>query len=141
MQLVGSANFVGYAFLPVVAMYCCSRSPNLCYSSPATPCLLFMNYNVIISRYAFQVIDYYTKKGVVAQLHAEKPPNEVTVAVQKALSWRGETSRGSTFTFWCLFQLSKIFPFVHEIGEFRSNCPNVSMFMETFAIASAFNLK
>ncbi|XP_074564945.1 adenylate kinase 4-like [Curcuma longa] len=31
------------------------------------------------------VIDYYTKKGVVAQLHAEKPPNEVTIQVQKAL--------------------------------------------------------
>lgn len=33
-----------------------------------------------------QVIDYYTKKGVLAELHAEKPPKEVTVEVQKALS-------------------------------------------------------
>ncbi|XP_052137730.1 adenylate kinase 3 isoform X1 [Oryza glaberrima] len=32
------------------------------------------------------VIDYYTKKGIVANLHAEKPPKEVTVEVQKALS-------------------------------------------------------
>lgn len=34
-----------------------------------------------------QVIDYYSKKGLVANLHAEKPPKEVTVEVQKALSW------------------------------------------------------
>lgn len=33
-----------------------------------------------------QVIDYYTKKGVVAQLHAENPPKEVTAEVQKVLS-------------------------------------------------------
>ncbi|XP_077250682.1 adenylate kinase 4 [Tasmannia lanceolata] len=32
------------------------------------------------------VIDYYSKKGVVAQLHAEKAPTEVTVEVQKVLS-------------------------------------------------------
>ncbi|KAG5521889.1 hypothetical protein RHGRI_034199 [Rhododendron griersonianum] len=32
------------------------------------------------------VIDYYTKKGAVAQLHAEKAPKEVTVEVQKVLS-------------------------------------------------------
>ncbi|KAK3014207.1 hypothetical protein RJ639_008952, partial [Escallonia herrerae] len=32
------------------------------------------------------VIDYYSKKGVVAQLPAEKPPKEVTVEVQKVLS-------------------------------------------------------
>lgn len=32
------------------------------------------------------VIDYYTKKGVVAKLPAEKPPKEVTVEVQKVLS-------------------------------------------------------
>ncbi|KAL9420721.1 hypothetical protein AB3S75_038319 [Citrus x aurantiifolia] len=32
------------------------------------------------------VIDYYAKKGVLAQLHAEKPPKEVTVEVQKVLS-------------------------------------------------------
>ncbi|GAY51040.1 hypothetical protein CUMW_131220 [Citrus unshiu] len=32
------------------------------------------------------VIDYYSKKGIVAQLHAEKPPQEVTSEVQKALS-------------------------------------------------------
>lgn len=33
-----------------------------------------------------QVIDYYAKKGVLAQLHAEKTPNEVTAEVQKVLS-------------------------------------------------------
>jgi hypothetical protein len=33
-----------------------------------------------------QVIDYYSKKGLVANLPAEKPPKEVTVEVQKALS-------------------------------------------------------
>lgn len=33
-----------------------------------------------------QVIDYYAKKGVVAQLPAEKPPKEVTSEVQKVLS-------------------------------------------------------
>ncbi|KAJ9676681.1 hypothetical protein PVL29_021952 [Vitis rotundifolia] len=32
------------------------------------------------------VIDYYTKKGIVANLHAEKSPKEVTAEVQKALS-------------------------------------------------------
>ncbi|OEL22395.1 Adenylate kinase 4 [Dichanthelium oligosanthes] len=32
------------------------------------------------------VIDYYSKKGIVANLHAEKPPKEVTAEVQKALS-------------------------------------------------------
>ncbi|KAG8051091.1 hypothetical protein GUJ93_ZPchr0009g2331 [Zizania palustris] len=32
------------------------------------------------------VIEYYTKKGLVANLHAEKPPKEVTAEVQKALS-------------------------------------------------------
>ncbi|KAL4573855.1 hypothetical protein LXL04_020675 [Taraxacum kok-saghyz] len=32
------------------------------------------------------VIEYYTKKGVVAMLPAEKPPKEVTVEVQKVLS-------------------------------------------------------
>ncbi|RLN00578.1 adenylate kinase 4-like [Panicum miliaceum] len=32
------------------------------------------------------VIDYYSKKGLVANLPAEKPPKEVTVEVQKALS-------------------------------------------------------
>lgn len=34
-----------------------------------------------------QVIEYYSKKGLVANLHAEKPPKEVTVEVQKTLSW------------------------------------------------------
>jgi adenylate kinase len=33
-----------------------------------------------------QVIDYYSKKGIVASLHAEKPPKEVTVEVEKVLS-------------------------------------------------------
>lgn len=33
-----------------------------------------------------QVIDYYNKKNVVANLHAEKPPETVTAEVQKALS-------------------------------------------------------
>ncbi|CAM0949942.1 unnamed protein product [Alopecurus aequalis] len=32
------------------------------------------------------VIEYYSKNGLVANLHAEKPPKEVTVEVQKALS-------------------------------------------------------
>ncbi|KAF4378787.1 hypothetical protein CsatB_022486 [Cannabis sativa] len=32
------------------------------------------------------VINYYAKKGVLAQLHAEKPPKEVTTEVLKALS-------------------------------------------------------
>ncbi|GLT38402.1 hypothetical protein SLA2020_126580 [Shorea laevis] len=32
------------------------------------------------------VIEYYAKKGILAQLHAEKPPKEVTAEVQKALS-------------------------------------------------------
>jgi hypothetical protein len=34
----------------------------------------------------FQVIDYYSKNGLVANLHAEKPPKEVTIEVQNALS-------------------------------------------------------
>ncbi|EMS55707.1 Adenylate kinase B [Triticum urartu] len=32
------------------------------------------------------VIDYYSKNGLVANLHAEKPPKEVTAEMQKALS-------------------------------------------------------
>jgi adenylate kinase len=32
------------------------------------------------------VIDYYVKKGLVANLQAEKPPKEVTVEVEKVLS-------------------------------------------------------
>ncbi|GFY88153.1 adenylate kinase 1 [Actinidia rufa] len=32
------------------------------------------------------VIDYYAKKGVVAQLQAERPPKEVTAEVQRVLS-------------------------------------------------------
>ncbi|CAH1423210.1 unnamed protein product [Lactuca virosa] len=32
------------------------------------------------------VIDYYSKKRIVANLHAEKPPKEVTAEVQKVLS-------------------------------------------------------
>ena len=36
--------------------------------------------------FQLQVIDYYTKKGIVANLHAEKSPKEVTTEVQKALS-------------------------------------------------------
>ncbi|THF96807.1 hypothetical protein TEA_025751 [Camellia sinensis var. sinensis] len=32
------------------------------------------------------VIDYYTKKSIVANLHAEKPPKDVTAEVQKVLS-------------------------------------------------------
>lgn len=33
-----------------------------------------------------QVIDYYDKKDVVANLHAEKSPEAVTAEVQKVLS-------------------------------------------------------
>lgn len=33
-----------------------------------------------------QVIDYYTKKAVLTNIHAEKPPQEVTSEVRKALS-------------------------------------------------------
>lgn len=36
--------------------------------------------------FGMQVIDYYSKKGIVANLHAEKPPKEVTTEVQKVLS-------------------------------------------------------
>lgn len=32
------------------------------------------------------VIEYYKKKGIVAELHAEKPPKEVTTEVEKVLS-------------------------------------------------------
>ncbi|RWW67297.1 hypothetical protein BHE74_00025265, partial [Ensete ventricosum] len=38
------------------------------------------------SLYKSFVIDYYNKKGVVSQLHAEKPPKEVTAEIQKSLS-------------------------------------------------------
>lgn len=38
------------------------------------------------AKFELQVIDYYAKKGVLAQLHAENPPKEVTVEVQKVLS-------------------------------------------------------
>lgn len=39
-----------------------------------------------LNMFNLQVIDYYGKKGVLAQLHAEKPPNVVTTEVQKVLS-------------------------------------------------------
>ncbi|XVF49659.1 hypothetical protein PTKIN_Ptkin04bG0030600 [Pterospermum kingtungense] len=32
------------------------------------------------------VVDYYSKKGIIAKLHAEKPPKEVTEEVRKVLS-------------------------------------------------------
>ena len=32
-----------------------------------------------------QVIDYYSKKGVVVNLHAEKPPPVVTAEIEEAL--------------------------------------------------------
>jgi adenylate kinase family enzyme len=38
------------------------------------------------SFFFLQVIDYYSKKGLVANLRAEKPPKEVTAEVQKTLS-------------------------------------------------------
>jgi adenylate kinase family enzyme len=36
--------------------------------------------------FGMQVIDYYSKKSIVANLHAEKSPKEVTAEVQKVLS-------------------------------------------------------
>lgn len=39
-----------------------------------------------ITKINFQVIDYYSKKSLVANLPAEKPPKEVTVEVEKVLS-------------------------------------------------------
>lgn len=36
--------------------------------------------------FGMQVIEYYSKKSIVANLHAEKPPKEVTAEVQKVLS-------------------------------------------------------
>lgn len=45
-----------------------------------------------------QVIDYYAKKSIVANLPAEKPPKEVTTEVQKVLSsWR-QTNLTLTWT-------------------------------------------
>ncbi|CAL5444464.1 unnamed protein product [Camellia sinensis] len=41
-------------------------------------------HTILISR--SEVIDYYAKKSIVANLHAEKPPKEVTGEVQKVLS-------------------------------------------------------
>ena len=35
---------------------------------------------------ALQVIDYYAKKNVVATIHAEKPPKDVTEEVKKHLA-------------------------------------------------------
>jgi adenylate kinase family enzyme len=33
----------------------------------------------------FQVIDYYTQKGIAVSLHAEKPPKDVAVEIKEAL--------------------------------------------------------
>jgi len=33
-----------------------------------------------------QVIDYYAKKNIIATIHAEKPPKEVTEEVKKAVA-------------------------------------------------------
>ncbi|XP_038989680.1 exosome complex component RRP43 isoform X2 [Phoenix dactylifera] len=41
---------------------------------------------VLANMSTIKVIDYYSKKSVVAQLHADKPPKEVTSEVQKSLS-------------------------------------------------------
>jgi len=36
--------------------------------------------------FLLQVIDYYAQKKAVSNIHAEKPPKEVSEEVQKALS-------------------------------------------------------
>lgn len=41
-----------------------------------------LNPQILMS---FQVIEYYRKKGIVADLQAAKPPPEVTVQIEKAL--------------------------------------------------------
>lgn len=48
--------------------------------------VLFIIFSNGVHYLELQVIDYYAKKGVVANLPAEKPPKEVTVEVQKVLS-------------------------------------------------------
>ncbi|KAG6413176.1 hypothetical protein SASPL_125880 [Salvia splendens] len=47
-----------------------------------------LNYNSVVAGKVSigMVIDYYSKLGVVANLHSEKTPQEVTVEVKKALS-------------------------------------------------------
>lgn len=68
------------------------------------------NYELYTSE--LQVIDYYAKKGAVAQLHAEKAPKEVTVEVQKVLSWYMIGMMGFSFnTFFFLSFLDK-----HQYG-------------------------
>jgi hypothetical protein len=48
--------------------------------------MVLLGYVMDLFTFGMQVIDYYSKKGMVANLHAEKPPNEVTTEVQKVLS-------------------------------------------------------
>lgn len=49
-------------------------------------CFSFVKHHIELFVFDVQVVDYYARKGVVAQLPAEKPPKEVTVEVQKVLS-------------------------------------------------------
>lgn len=49
--------------------------------------LMVLLGNIIeLFMFGMQVIEYYSKKSIVANLHAEKPPKEVTAEVQKVLS-------------------------------------------------------
>lgn len=50
---------------------------------PSFAFLVMSNFFLLMK---LQVIDYYSKKGIVASLPADKPPKEVTIEVEKVLS-------------------------------------------------------
>lgn len=72
----------------------------------------------VLYTFELQVIDYYTKKGAVAQLHAEKAPKEVTVEVQKVLSWYMRGTIGFSFTtfFFVFFGQTPMW-YLHQCGN------------------------
>lgn len=137
---------------------CWIRLPTSC-ANPAAPFLLFMNYNVIVSHSLFRfplahylcICDFVTRprlstitpKRVLLLNFMRRNPLTKSPSRCRRLFCEEEEKPPAVrhLLFDVSFQLYKIFPFMHEFRELRSNCLNASMPMETFAIASAFNLK
>lgn len=80
-----------------------------------------------------QVINYYSTKGVVASLHAEKPPKEVTSEVKMCFLEKNHLSQEKETPFWFFVFLSAAFcasPWeiiiCMGIQIFANNCRNNS---------------
>lgn len=83
-----------YSLLPVKIFFVfCSSAiyfSTFLFITPIDVLYGFLSFFIIFCNgfhyFDLQVIGYYSQKGIVANLQAEKPPKEVTVEVQKALS-------------------------------------------------------